>query len=301
MEDMPDPLVGTVLAKALGTEGAQSEKAATGLFVRVLGPSADEIGEALRRYTAYRLRNVGRIVSNADAKAGDGGEEVIVNPRVARVLVEEGSYCDDDLMTNYLGGVLAGSRTHDGRDDRAVTWSRLITDLSGLQVRAHYLLYREWAARLEGIVPFNLGDSKIVERAVMQIDLEEFNPELARGSGVDYIHATPHAIIGLAGANLIDDSYALGRSRRLLSKGAGVRSSFAMTLEVRPSRQGIELYGWAQGLPGLLPAEFTSKAVPFDLGDPISRLTKVNLPNLGRYSGKVMSATPYHCVAPKGC
>ena len=191
MEEMPDPLMGTVLAKALGTAGAQSEKAATGLFVRVLGPSADEIGEALRRYTAYRLRNVGRIVSNADAKTDDSEEDVIVNPRVARVLIEEGSYCDDDLMANYLGGVLASSRTRDGRDDRAVTWSRLITDLSALQVRAHYLLYREWAARLQGIVPFNLAYPEIVERAVMHIDLEEFNPALARGSGVDYHRALP--------------------------------------------------------------------------------------------------------------
>jgi hypothetical protein len=287
MEEMPDPLVGTVLAKALGTTGAQSEKAATSLFVRVLGPSADEIGEALRRYTAYRLRNVGRIVSNADSKTDDSGEDVIVNPRVARVLIEEGSYCDDDLMTNYLGGVLASSRTRDGRDDRAVTWSRLITDLSALQVRAHYLLYREWAARLHRIVPFNLADPEIVERAVMHIDLEEFNPALARGSGVDYIHATPHAIIGLAGANLIDDFYVMVEYRKRFSKGVNVRSSFPHVLKVRPSRQGIELYGWAQGLPGLLPIEFTSEAVPFDLDDPIPRLTKVKLPNLGKYSRKV--------------
>ena len=97
----------------------------------------------------------------------------------------------------------------------------------------------------------------------------------------------PHAIIGLAGANLIDNSYAMGASRKRFVKGVNIRSSFPMVLEARPSRQGIELYGWAQGLTGIVPMEFTSKAAPFDLDDPIPRLTRVNLPRLGKYSRKV--------------
>jgi hypothetical protein len=37
------------------------------------------------------------------------------------------------------------------------------------------------------------------------------------------------------------------------------------------------LYGWAQGLPGITPYEFVSKALAFNTKDAISRLTKVTL------------------------
>jgi len=53
-------------------------------------------------------------------------------------------------MAEYLGGVLAASRSRGGRDDRAIAWSNLVTSLSSVQVRAHFLLYREWAALLRG-------------------------------------------------------------------------------------------------------------------------------------------------------
>jgi hypothetical protein len=270
-DELPDPILGTVLAKAVGATGPESEKAAAGLFMRVLGPSADEIGEALRRYTAYRLRNVGRIVETADDKAGNAEDDAIVNPRVARVLLEEGSYCDDPLMTNYLGGVLAASRTQDGRDDRAVTWSRLLADLSALQIRAHYLLYREWADRLHGIY-INLGLGENCQKATMHVESDEFETVLAAGSGVDGYTAMTHALYGLAGAGLIQDDFSSGTSRKsgLFKRGSAyIKSKFEQVLDVRPSPSGLELYGWAQGLPGLAPNEFPIKAVPFDLDDPI--------------------------------
>jgi hypothetical protein len=283
---MPDPILATVLAKAVGEGGEASEKTALSLFARVLGPSADEIGEALRRYTAYRLRNVGRIVETADAKAAHVDDDAIVNPRVARVLLEEGSYCDDNLMTNYLGGVLAGSRTSDGRDDRAVTWSRLLTGLSALQTRSHYLLYREWAARLHEIPGLSLSTASDRDKASMHLDLIEFETVLSAGSSVHASVAVPHAIYGLIGAGLLSQDYAYGSGRKRFSvaakTGVVARSRFERVLIVSPSPSGMELYGWAQGLPGLLPFQFTSKALPFELADPIPRLMRVDFPTLDR-------------------
>ena len=154
---MVDPITGAVVAKAMGDTSPEMQQATTNLFLRIFGPSADAIGEALGRYTTYRLRNIGRIVNRADAKSNDMPDRGIANPRVSHVLLEEGSYCDSDIMVDYLGGVLAASRTPAGRDDRAVAWSNLVTSLSSLQIRAHYLLYREWAERLHGIQDLNLG------------------------------------------------------------------------------------------------------------------------------------------------
>lgn len=90
-------------------------------LARVLGPSADAVGQALRRYTEYQLRNVRRIVESADAKSSSLDEGAIANARVAHVVLADGPYCDDELTAHYLGGLLAGSRSPQGRDDRAVS------------------------------------------------------------------------------------------------------------------------------------------------------------------------------------
>ena len=125
---MPEP---TSIAKAADAVAEESGKVFSTLMIKMLGPSADEIGEALRRWTSYRVRNVKRIAAVADRRAQ--GREGVVPPRLAHTVLEEGSYCDDELMAEYLGGVLAGGRTPSGRDDRAVTWSKLITSMSTLQ------------------------------------------------------------------------------------------------------------------------------------------------------------------------
>jgi len=77
-ERVPDPIVG---AEALigGAAAIQAVRSAVG---RVVGPATDEISAALGRYTAFRLRNVGRIAENADRKAQASGREGDVPPRV---------------------------------------------------------------------------------------------------------------------------------------------------------------------------------------------------------------------------
>jgi len=271
---VPDPVVGAVLAKAVGAAGSEAEKTATSLFVRVLGPSADAIGEALGRYTTYRMRNVGKIVERADAKSGGRGDRGIVNPRVAHVLLDEGSYCDDELMADYLGGVLAGSRTPNGRDDRAVAWSRVITGLSALQIRAHYLLYREWAARLHGVPGLNLGADR--DCAMMDVELAEFATALAHDGDLDLDAVMHHSIPGLVSASLLGDHYSFGARDATQAED----SPFESVLRVWPTVTGLELYGWAQGLPGLLPYKFISEAIAFDLEDAIPRLVGVALNRL---------------------
>jgi hypothetical protein len=275
---MPDPLTAATITKAIEAVGAERSKeeaqaAATGLIMRMLGPAADEIGEALRRFTEYRLRNVGRVIFKAADKSG-GADSGIVNPRVAQVLLEEGSYCDDELMAEYLGGALAASRTPNGRDDRAVTWSGLVASLSSLQVRAHFLIYREWAARLHGVPDFNLGLGTVRERATTDFELDEFAAALVHDSDVAPADAIAHSILGLVRVGLLDDLYGMG-SRNSIA-GFGPESHFESLLRVRPSVVGLELYGWAQGLPGLSPIDFLSKAVVF--GDQlVPRLEKVEL------------------------
>jgi hypothetical protein len=258
------PSVGNAMAKTSAGSSDKNEAIPRSVLARVLGPSADAVGEVLGRYTGYRLRNVQRILDCADAKSGSLDEGAIVNPRVAHVVLADGSYCDDELMANYLGGLLAGSRTPQGRDDRAVSWSKVVTSLSSLQIRAHYLLYREWAARLRIIGVYELGVAAGRAQATMEISSGEFTKILVGNSEVDENDAMSHAIGGLIRAGLLDD-------------GSPYNSEL---VRVTPSIAGLELYGWAQGLAGLSPRSFASRARLFDIADAVPRPSSVGFPKI---------------------
>jgi hypothetical protein len=271
---MPDPITGVGIAKAAArAASSDANQVAPGLVRRMLGPAADEIGEALRRYTSYRVGNVNRIVKSAERKSAGGQDGKIVHPRVAHGILDDGSYCDDELMADYYGGILASARTPDGRDDRAVSWSSLISGMSALQIRAHYLLYREWAARISPDAGLNLGLSTQRARAQMDVELVEFSGLLRGDSELDVGSLLSDAIHGLLRAGLLDNEFSYGPRSEPLTKN----SPFENVVRVSPSPSGMELYGWAQGLPGLTSYEFPSMAQPFELEVPLPRLTRVAL------------------------
>lgn len=216
---------------------------------KVLGPAAGEVGEAVRRMTEYRLRNVGRVIENAATKTPEeeGGE---VPTRAAMRLVEDASYSDDDVIIEYLGGVLASSHTLVGRDDRGVTWSAMIATLSTYQLRTHYLLYREFRRHLIGReVNFGSGDEtqKLELFLPMDeyLDAMELSDEERASDDDDSPNLLGHILFGLHRHSLIGttawaagDSEFLGRARALERAG----------MVVTPSAVGVELYLWAHGL-----------------------------------------------------
>jgi len=271
---MPDPVTGAVvLAKAMGSSGSEAETTAGNLLTRLLGPSADAFGAALAKSVECRTRNFGRIAHRAAVKsrASNAG---IVPARVAFVMLEDGSLCDDELMAEYLGGVLAGARTPTGKDDRAVSWIKIIAGLSALEIKAHYLLYREWADRLHGLTYMNLGMPTTARGAALYVELYEFERFLNTDGNIRTGEATAHAITGLQAADLLTDTACGPRS------DIAQDSPFEHVLRAAPTMRGCELYGWAQGLPGLLAGEFTSKAEVFNVEPAIPRLENAALPKL---------------------
>jgi hypothetical protein len=132
---MPEPA--TILGlSALGAIVAKD------VVTRLLGPTADYVGGELKEFTRRRFETVERIFQNAAAKAQDRLDEPgAVPPRVLRDVLNEGSFQDDDLAVEYFGGVLASSRTGMSRDDRAATFTGLISRLSTYQIRSHFILY----------------------------------------------------------------------------------------------------------------------------------------------------------------
>lgn len=238
-----DPIVTPGLIKAAESTGAETGK----LMSRVLGPAADEIGEWLRRQTEFRLNNTDRIARKALAKAGDRDGQV--PPRVAHKILEDGSYCDDELMAEYLSGVLAGSRTPDGRDDRGVSWAALISDMSSFQLRLHFLLYREWAIALRDRPDVDLG----LKPSAATIHLEQASLiELIAddGSEVPRAEAFLHAITALERTDLVQH-VAYGRKGDIGQSD----SKYHHVVIAQPTFAGVELFGWAMGHAGWGPAD----------------------------------------------
>lgn len=262
-----DPLtIGTgAAAKSVGDESGK-------LLSRVLGPSADIVGEWLRGKTDYRLNNTERIMRKADKKAGSH-ERGEVPPRVAHQILDDGSFCDDELMAEYLGGVLAASKTPNGRDDRGVAWSDFVNGMSALEVRAHFLLYRAWDELLSNRDDLDLWTGSDRAEARLFVDEIEFQRILTSESDVATSEALAHALNGLARRGLVE------------YPGWGPRDwvavkdhNFEYVVTARLTLAGLELYGWALGLAGLTPANFPASQ---EWEDPsLPRLTAIQLSNL---------------------
>ena len=69
----------------------------------------------------------------------DGKKE---NLRVAKEVFSESIYTDDQVSHEYLSGILASSRSRDGKDDSMIYYLDMIKSLSSSQLMLHYFLYR---------------------------------------------------------------------------------------------------------------------------------------------------------------
>jgi hypothetical protein len=269
---MVDPLsvggAGAVKALQSATEGLT--KAAGELLVRMFGPAADQIGAYLEQKAYYRFNNAQRIAEKAQRKATElGKEDGNISQRLSYVMLEDGTYSDDELMAEYLGGVLAAGRSPSGKDDRGVTWTKLVTSMSSLQLRAHFVLYREWAYALHGKSDINLGTAR--ERGEMYVELSDFIDilrELTPEVGFDAV--VQHILSGLSRFDLIADDYSAGAAGYLRERGGSYipdEVPFQQIFRAIPSIAGLELYGWAVGLPGVDPEEFVTlpEMIDFDV------------------------------------
>jgi hypothetical protein len=130
---MPDPAT-VVGLSALGGIIAKDT------ISRLLGPTADFLGEEMKEFAKRRKETIGKSFCNGAEKA-NLDEYGAVPPRVVRDIVNQGSFQDDDLAVEYFGGVLASSRTPCKRDDRSATFTGLVSRLSTYQIRSHFIFY----------------------------------------------------------------------------------------------------------------------------------------------------------------
>ncbi len=216
------------------------------LVVKVLGPTAEYLGDGMKHWTEHRVKNVVRIMEKADKKIGPNVDrEGRVHPKVLKEILNEGSYSEDELAAEYFGGVLASSRSGVSRDDRGASFAQVVARLSTYQLRSHFLFYNLIKYLFNGT---NLSVNTTERRLQLQIYIPfrsyisgmEFSPE----EDADAI--LPHVLFGLADEGLIDKhSFHAGSLD-------GIRKRFSEATEgglvVTPTARGVELFHWAHGL-----------------------------------------------------
>lgn len=215
------------------------------LLDRVFGGSVDAVGDALTRFTAHRLRNIGRIVANADKKLGDAGEAAgAVHPRVAGRILDEGSWCDDDIMVEYLGGVLAAARTDDESDDRGAMFAGLISRMSSYAIRLHYVYYQTLHQVAHGW-PIQLGLGSEDERLRLSLCLpfEALKPALFPGGTWQNTYFM-HALVTLLREDLLNTQGSAAGAPDFLPEWA---RSTGPAMVAAPSLVGIEMWLFSHG------------------------------------------------------
>lgn len=106
---------------------------------KVLGATLDNIGKDVAN-----LYEKGRdkIIEKASKKIENLDDGQQVNLRIARDVFYNGSFSDDEICAEYFGGILASSRSEDGKDDSNIFYLDIIKSLSSFELRLHYIIYQ---------------------------------------------------------------------------------------------------------------------------------------------------------------
>lgn len=85
--------------------------------------------------------NRDKLLSKAASKVADPNDGAKPNLRVARDVIWNGAVTDDEVCAEYFGGLLAASRSEDGKDDSALIYVDCIKALSSKQLHLHFVIY----------------------------------------------------------------------------------------------------------------------------------------------------------------
>jgi hypothetical protein len=172
-----------------------------------------------------------------------------VPPRVLKEILEHGQFAEDDLMVEYLGGVLASSRTETGRDDRAATMAALIGRLSVYELRTHYIVYTG-ARRYAAGSGANLGIDKELDATIgdlyMPAEAYAAALDLSESEQESFASIQTHATLNLIREGLLAEEYSFGHPDHLRTYQAG-RDYPAVGWILKPTQLGLLLYVSAFG------------------------------------------------------
>ena len=212
---------------------------------KLLGPTADYLGAEVKQLNEKRVCNLKKIFENAQKKSElKNDENLSVSPKVLKTIINEASYSDELISTEYFGGVLASSRTKALRDDRGARVAKIIDNLSSYQIRAHYIIY----CNLVNIFKkkgYSVGLKKDRDQMQIYLPFEGFIKAMEfTDEELDNAQLLDHIFHGLAFDGLIDESWVFGDNKRL---GSYTEFSSKPGIICQPSTLGSEIFLLACG------------------------------------------------------
>lgn len=248
--------VGTGLVLAGSAAGSKD------LLIKLFGPTADYFGEGMKNHIQKSYDNINRIFNHSIKLLGPEIEtDGKVSPRILKNILSEGAFCEDELTSEYFGGVLACSRTSESKDDRGLTYLAIVSNMSTYQIRTHYIFYSIIEKLFKGQ---NLSCSMIDDCNKMRVFLPW--SVYRESMGINEELMLSHSMTGLCRLDLIGP-YTYGSKELICSKYPEANSDGIL---FTPSNFGVELYLWAHGHSNILVANFLNDEIQFTKSDLIS-------------------------------
>jgi hypothetical protein len=262
---MPDPIelaraAEAVRDGAIVLAGAATTKAA---FATLFGPSVREVADFLARLTNRRLERIERTVNIAAWKLRSDTADAagVIDERVwDRVFFASDS--DDPWVIEYLAGVLASAHSQEATTDYGARIAGRISQLTALQLRAHYAWYSILRRELTADAQVNLLD-----RAGMA-EMRVFVPRRVSESALGLAPAgaeeqLTHALFGLRQDHMLG-LHQMGSAEALAKAGYDVDEEGMI---ISPYNVGIELYMWAHGAGHMGNGAYFDGALDFRLSE----------------------------------
>ncbi|QUD81720.1 hypothetical protein J8M97_18370 [Gordonia polyisoprenivorans] len=213
------------------------------LLKAVVGPTAEVVGEVFAEWADIRLRNFLKISTAADELI-DPDSDGSVHPQVLNRILADGAWCDDDVTQRYSGGVLAASRTKDGREQRGAYYANILAFMTPEQVRLHHIIY---SALAQSGLEIEYSDTVAIKSAGLLFSIPALEADFPGDAT-----ATPENLIaeaasaldreGLVNGQLVGGSSDFERVDIVgVSEGSRAAAFF-------PSNLGILLYLWGCGV-----------------------------------------------------
>jgi hypothetical protein len=262
-------------ARVVDPTAAEATRVAGKLMERLLGPTVDVYGEAWAEKA--RVHNLQKLLKKTQKRATASGNEGATKARLAAAAFDSVQYSDDEIITEYVSGVLASSRSDEGGTDAGLPWTALISRLSSLQLRLHYLLYREARPLVSPLSDhmYQLRDDAVVMSM----------PDLFSALGLAHTGTSEaqfaDAMFGLFREGLIDPNHAWGSAdffeeQAQLGNSAPFRLAQQVNRDVMPevsvryeiNPHGVLLYLWGLGAGAEDIDSYLDEAVTLEAVDP---------------------------------
>lgn len=224
------------------------------LAYKVFGPSASLVGHQLADLMRFAEDNVRRAAEATVTKLGARVEQPgALSPRSLLKAFNEAAISDDEVVAEYIGGVLASGRDAEGRDDRAVNWTALIGRLSSDQLRLHYTLYETLRSVASGVVShqdLNLGLNSEREELATHVSAVGLFVALGWLDPEQQFLRFTEAFDGLHREGLVDHEYMFGSADDIRAQFPNLGHLSDVNdvgLVWTPSLRGVMLYLWGHG------------------------------------------------------